>query len=451
MHMSRIATVLSLLLFMVGCGGGGGSVNSTVANRSIQITWPERSRSVVTGPSSAQSAQITLVGADVEGHDVVMGVDRHAATASYVEAYPIPGEIRSSASQINIKFFAQSSETGDLVGTADATFSSTTNTLILTNVVMDQKVASVTAVPATINMGGTSAQLVFTAEDSAHNVIALTPGSAIWAVSSGSSFLNLSNDGMATGLAVGTATVHATVDGITSPDANISVQQSFTRMFHFSQLTDTIQLKGGALQGACDLGDEFTVEAIIRPISMTTGVIWQQWSNGSMNEALYIENGKLGSVGTGSGKPDRRFVGDAMVMNAWNHVAWTYDGVDVRLYHNGTLVLTQPTPVGFDPIVVCQNAAIGKNGGVPFFNSDVSFLGDLAEFRISNSVRYSGPTYSVPTEPFSTDASTLMLIDASSFSTAPNSFAAPGSQGIIGNVGVGGGSSTAPAWIPFTP
>ncbi|MES1228274.1 MAG: LamG-like jellyroll fold domain-containing protein, partial [Armatimonadota bacterium] len=226
---------------------------------------------------------------------------------------------------------------------------------------------------------------------------------------------------------------------------------SFSSVFHFKASQDTIGFTGGTYNGACNLASNFTVEAVVRPNAATDGYIWQQYRETDMNEFLQLIGGKFNFCGTGHFTPVSNFPSDNFVVGKWTHIAWTYDGTTARVYHDGLLFNSTPIAPGFDPVYVAQAAALGKNGAVPFFNSDVSFLGDIAEFRISSSVRYTGASFTPPKDPFVNDAQTMLLVDASAFSTAPTSFMTPGTQGVTASVGVGNGQSTSPTWIPFTP
>ncbi len=433
--------LLTLLLVLVGCGGG--SSNPVVRGRSLLVDWPERSRDIGHAPSSALSVKITVVGGNRNGTDLTITEDRENRVDAYTATYAMP-DFRKSASAMIFQFYSLAGGTGDVVGIASAQFSSKDPSLSLDHIVVDGKIVTVEATGATVMFGNT-AQLLFTAKDRSGNVVAVSPGSATWELSGASSNISISSDGVVRALAVGTGLVTATVDGSTSAEASVKVIGNVSHVFHFANPTDTIQFKGGTLDGAVSLGNAFTVEAYVRPTN--DGFIWQQWRDSDMNETFVVSGGRLDVTATGSGQPESHFLSDALDLNEWNHVAWVYDGTNVRLYENGVLIQTVAKNSSFAPVVVAQAAALGKNGGVPFNSSDASFTGDLAWFKVSNTVRYTGSTYVQPGTAGTADGSTLLLIDASSFSSAPTTFSAPGAQGITANVGVGNGSSTSPTWI----
>jgi hypothetical protein len=450
LYNGRVLRTILLLLTMVavlaGCGGGS-SGKSTRIGRSVKVNWPARSREAISAPSSAQSLKITLVAAGPTGNDIVIEEAREGIEA-YTATYPIPGALKKSASSLLITLYSGGEQDGDVVGTASATFDSSTLDLVLANIVFDGKVASVEATGKELQYGDTRT-LGFSARDSEGNILALSPGSVNWTQTSGSSAFSLSAAGVVTPLTVGVGKAFATVDGVDSEEVDVAVTAQHLTALLFSLPTDTLKLTGGTLNGAVNLGTSFTVEAYVRPTA-NGGFIWQQWTDSDMNEVLDLSDGKIRATATGSGQPQSTFLSETLPLNVWSHVAWVYDGTNVRLYQNGVLVLTQAKSSNFAPVVSAQAAALGKNGSVPFTNSDASFSGYLAWFKVSNTARYTGATYVQPTSPGTADGSTLLLIDADSFNTVGGTYALPGTQGITGEFGVGNGSSTFPQLV-FSP
>ncbi|AIE87636.1 LamG-like jellyroll fold domain-containing protein [Fimbriimonas ginsengisoli] len=441
-----------LALVLAGCGGSGRSNGPVTANRTMQITWPARSRAALTAPASALSARIVIVAGDSTGHDIAFTVNREARIDGYVATYTIPQPVNRTARTLTVSFYAQANGLGDLVATAQANFTSQGPNLNFVSVVVDGKVHTVTATPQTMLLSQGAKQLEFTASDADSHTVAVSPGSATWSLISGESVLSVSADGIATPLSVGTATVKVTVDGVSSPPATITVDRTFTRVFRFALPTDTIQLKGGDLNGACNLGQRFTVEAIVKPARADSRTfIWQQWANGSMDEIFVLDPDRFVGMGTGAGQPYRYYYGDQFPLHAWSHMAWCYDGQVVRMYRNGHLVSTTPATGNITPLANAEAAALGKNCGVPFVTQDFSFVGDLAAFRISNVDRYTGESYDVPTKPWEDDASTLVLVDPSTLSGTPTNFSIPGIQHLNGTLGGGSSSATSPTWEAYSP
>jgi hypothetical protein len=96
---------------------------------------------------------------------------------------------------------------------------------------------------------------------------------------------------------------------------------------------------------ALHLTTGMTVEAWVRPAS-TSGwrsVLTKERSNG-LSYALYgyANSGKPpGVYGNTGGSDSGASAGSALPLNAWSHLAGTYDGSTLRLYVNGTQVATQ--------------------------------------------------------------------------------------------------------------
>jgi len=128
---------------------------------------------------------------------------------------------------------------------------------------------------------------------------------------------------------------------------------------------------------------------------------WSFWINGS-NQISFVSTPSLGGAGT----YNNGSVSYPVNLNTWSHVAATSDGTSSNVYVNGFLANTMPISAmgkGFNPQIATQ---IGTGGYGAVFN----FFGNLADLRVSNVARYSGTTYVVPSAPFATDSSTLLLL-----------------------------------------
>jgi hypothetical protein len=96
-----------------------------------------------------------------------------------------------------------------------------------------------------------------------------------------------------------------------------------------------------------DLTTGMTLEAWVKPSAL--GTIWRtvlfKEAPGGIVYSLYANQDTgvpVGQVEIGGG--ERSATGSAVLaLNAWTHLAATYDGANVRLYVNGTLVRTTPT------------------------------------------------------------------------------------------------------------
>jgi hypothetical protein len=92
--------------------------------------------------------------------------------------------------------------------------------------------------------------------------------------------------------------------------------------------------------------------------------------------------------------------------NTWTHVALTYDGARSNLYASGTFQGSASIIASGQTFVPSFSTQIGAttNGTYGYW------IGNLADVRVSNVARYSGTTYVVPSAPFTTDSSTLLLL-----------------------------------------
>lgn len=95
----------------------------------------------------------------------------------------------------------------------------------------------------------------------------------------------------------------------------------------------------------------------------------------------------------------------AVSLNAWHHLALTFNAGAMQIYVDGvrqvsqTGVLIYNSPAPSDPVI---GASI--NAANDFFD------GHIDEIRVSNVVRYSGTSFSVPTVAFVNDSNTLLLL-----------------------------------------
>jgi len=147
--------------------------------------------------------------------------------------------------------------------------------------------------------------------------------------------------------------------------------------------------------------NQFTVEAWIYPIS-----------DGANNIVICKESAFEIGI-NGNNIQVAIFIGTwawdvsyAVSYNQWQHVAATFDGTNIRLYVDGQLRSTFNRPG-----IIAKNSNPLKIGGRSTLTNTCTypFNGYIDEVRISNSVRYSGSTYEIPTSEFINDANTLGL------------------------------------------
>jgi hypothetical protein len=99
--------------------------------------------------------------------------------------------------------------------------------------------------------------------------------------------------------------------------------------------------------------------------------------------------------------------------NNWNHAAFVIENNVLSLYCNGNRVAQENISSKRTLTNVTQAMKIGCTRGLQsggFGTSDGFLNGWMDEIRISNTARYTGATYTAPTEPFQNDANTVLLL-----------------------------------------
>ena len=97
--------------------------------------------------------------------------------------------------------------------------------------------------------------------------------------------------------------------------------------------------------------------------------------------------------------------GTALPLATWSHVALTYDGTRSNIYSSIQTTPNSGVPYSSN-LVFTPTQSLRIGGGVTY----PSINGNLADVRVSNVARYTGSTYTVPSAPFVTDSSTLLLL-----------------------------------------
>ncbi|MGV3614977.1 MAG: hypothetical protein ACO1SV_06540 [Fimbriimonas sp.] len=233
---NRLILGLGVAVLLSGCGGsggggnpGGGGGNGTTATPRVTIAWPARSRDFE-APASALSASIVLDDAAADGSDFSFQVNRPAGAAASIQTHPAPASIRTGTYLATLRFHAGETATGDVVGmtsatvkiAADGTFRRPdgaalgsigfTGTVDRITVPYNQAVAEDETVDLAVS--------AFSREG---NLLVISPGSAKIEVTGGGNFLRANADGTVTGLAAGTATVLARMDGMASQHTEVQV------------------------------------------------------------------------------------------------------------------------------------------------------------------------------------------------------------------------------------
>jgi len=280
--------------------GGGG----TITNPTITINWPARSRSI-SGPQSALSAILTFPSGTADGGIDNYYVTRDSNIAAHTETYTVSYTFDLGTYPMTADFYSTTDASGPVVATAGANVTFTASALSVANIVFTENVAKVAVTSTSVPVGAAPALLQFAASDASGNAIALTPGSAFWALKSGGTYLSLAADGTASGIAAGNATVVATVDGVPSPVSTIQVKAATSNYlapvpisgptgFTISRVLPTGQMVGTA-------GSEALYWS--SPTAQPTTLPGIAGSSRDTADCLALVNGKLEVVGSSGGFP----------------------------------------------------------------------------------------------------------------------------------------------------
>ena len=237
-----------LAFALAGCGGGGDSAPaSSTTNVRTTIDWAARTRGI-SAPASASSVIITLKDALDGGGDVHFVENRSADPTAHSESYTSIPRAKVGSWLMSAQFFAQNDGSGDLVATAGAivdlksdgsgipsiaftglilSVAVTANQSVLIGTDSDLSVlinAPINSSNVTPGTGGSNSPLNVYGNTTA-KLIAVSPAAIVWEVDSGSDKLQFVK-GMAHGLATGSATVTASIDGKKSDPMSVNVVAS---------------------------------------------------------------------------------------------------------------------------------------------------------------------------------------------------------------------------------
>ena len=180
---------------------------------------------------------------------------------------------------------------GVALGTASVTAECETRTATITIQVTLVAVTSVVITPPGLTMFvGAQQQLAVTVKDSANNVLTLQNRSVIW-TSDNLPIAVVSNAGVISGLAQGTANVQVIVDGVASAPITVTVN---------NVPVATVQVNSPS--GQVKVGTTMQLTAILRDASgnqLSTAGRTVQWSSTSSNIASVAVNGLVSGVSPG--------------------------------------------------------------------------------------------------------------------------------------------------------
>lgn len=212
---------LCMIAMLTGCGGNSKPLTRTT-DLQCTIHWAARTRDIQ-APASALSGRIMVFDPEDAGGDPVYNwlVVRNDDPAAYEQNWTSPIAVPIKPWLITVVFYANADGTGAIVAEATQLVDPGAGQS-LNDIVLQGTVATVVVAPDQMLNLGEERALIFTAFDGDSNMLALSPGSAWWAITSGVDVLAFAN-GMATGTGSGQAEVTATVDGITSNVATVTV------------------------------------------------------------------------------------------------------------------------------------------------------------------------------------------------------------------------------------
>ena len=217
---------------LTGCGGGGGGDGSSSSQASVRTTinWAARSKAV-NSPGSAQSAKITLTSTKDGSLIYSFVVNRQDNAAAYTDNVVSPKTISVPLDRAvtKIAFFTDKEAAGAEVGETLATVEVDRDGRLLGS---DGKEAGFTVIGRVASVAvtgqnlavGDSATLKFTAKTADGTTLILSDGSAAFALKTGEGVADVSPAGVVVAKATGTASVTATIDGVTSAAATINVK-----------------------------------------------------------------------------------------------------------------------------------------------------------------------------------------------------------------------------------
>lgn len=232
----RAASGCLLILFallLTGCGGGGGGGGShgggggnppppAITRVKFTIQWPERSRNLQ-ALTSAQSVVVTLKNAAQDGSDFVWNINRPASSTATEQNYTSPNVAKVGTWELQVRLYANPNGAGALVGTAGANVTLASDGTGIGSLTVTGTIQTVEVPAGQFVKLGEKKDLTFATRDASGALVAVTPGSAQWQVVNGADRLRVSAGGQAEGLAIGLASVRATVDGKTSANAEVNV------------------------------------------------------------------------------------------------------------------------------------------------------------------------------------------------------------------------------------
>ena len=166
-------------------------------------------------------------------------------------------------------------------------------------------------------------------------------------------------------------------NGGTISGATRTASGRYGRALTFDGIDDVVTV---ADSPSLDLSTGMTIEAWVNPSALTTGrTVAMKEGSGGLAYGVYANDTASRPAGqlrkSGNTAIESAAGAAQLPLNTWSHVATTYDGANLRLYVNGTLVATRPVS---GTIVATGNPL--RIGGNQIFGEH--FAGRIDELRI---------------------------------------------------------------------
>jgi hypothetical protein len=224
-HLLACVAFLFAAFALAGCGAAKKAIEGPNRDARVTVNWAERSRGKVNAPSSALSVKVTLKNAGATGGDIVITANRRSASGAYSEEYTVDQQPSVGGKYLEVRFYAGADQSGEIVAAANAyvTIGEDRNIIEdITNVENEVKSATI-LVNQTVTVGE-SVEILTRVANRRNEVVAVSPGSVRYAVVSGQDKIAIEGGTFMKGVAPGSAALTATVDGITSDAAPVTVR-----------------------------------------------------------------------------------------------------------------------------------------------------------------------------------------------------------------------------------
>jgi len=193
------------------------------------------------------------------------------------------------------------------------------------------------------------------------------------------------------------------MDGPSTSAVNDAQKDTANKKFGISSLlldgtNDRIEVSGDYSQAG-----DFTAECWFYPTSTSgTRCIFAIGNEATDRQFVNVQGSNIYTDEYGAGGVDINGSGGGVTTDTWHHCALVREGSTVSLYLNGTRKGT-----------TTSTATIGNSSNIyigTLSDGAVDFVGNIDEFRLSNVARYSGASYTTPTEAFVKDTQTQVLL-----------------------------------------